>query len=397
MTEASASLHDKKPASRTSSIGSLHERMEETAISPSVTLVAKFGKERIHLSGLRPDTTIGQVKDELQIRTRILPKRQKLVGLIAQKGGPKGVHDDLTLSELKLKAAKSSSSATNAVITHQFILMGTPEEEIFVDPGERDDLPDVVDDFDLDFNAGSTEWLQHVAKEENLKKFTEKTEIHIMNPPRAGKPLLVLDLDHTLLDFSSRRLQQDDSTHVVGQGMAAQMKRPHMDEFLTTCYQYYDLAVWSQTSWRWLETKLTELGMLTHPGYRFCFVLDKTSMFTITSTKRDGTSIQHHVKPLQIIWSKFEGRWGSHNTVHLDDLSRNFALNLGSGLKCTAYYRKKNKRDNELLGLGRYLEQLGRANVSYEKIDFSKWMDVIQGNCQLIEPKMEDYEEEKEG
>jgi hypothetical protein len=32
-----------------------------------------------------------------------------------------------------------------------------------VDPKEKDDLPDVIDDFDLDFNAGSSEWLNHVA------------------------------------------------------------------------------------------------------------------------------------------------------------------------------------------------------------------------------------------
>jgi ubiquitin-like domain-containing CTD phosphatase 1 len=36
--------------------------------------------------------------------------------------------------------------------------MGTPEEDIFVDPSERDDLPDVLDDFGLEFNAGSDEW-----------------------------------------------------------------------------------------------------------------------------------------------------------------------------------------------------------------------------------------------
>ena len=75
-----------------------------------------------------------------------------------------------------------------------------------------------------------------------------------------------------------------------------------MDLFLTNVYQYYDLVVWSQTSWRWLETKLTELGMLTHPNYKFCFVLDKTSMFAVKSTKKDGTIFRHHVKPLQIIW-----------------------------------------------------------------------------------------------
>ena len=49
--------------------------------------------------------------------------------------------------------------------------------------------------------------------------------IHIMQPPREGKPLLVLDLDHTLLDFSSKSLQRDSTTHQVGAGMAASMKR----------------------------------------------------------------------------------------------------------------------------------------------------------------------------
>jgi ubiquitin-like domain-containing CTD phosphatase 1 len=79
------------------------------------------------------------------------------------------------------------------------------------------------------------------------------------------------------LDFSRKTLEMD-SIHHVGQGAAASMKRPYMDEFLTEAYKYYDMVVWSQTSWRWLETKLIELGMITNPRYRFCFVLDKTSM-----------------------------------------------------------------------------------------------------------------------
>ena len=157
-----------------------------------------------------------------------------------------------------------------------------------------------------------------------------------------------------------------------------------MDEFLVVAYKHYDLVVWSQTSWRWLETKLIELGMLIHPGYRFCFVLDKTSMFTVKSIRRGGSSVVHHVKPLQIIWSKFP-RWGSHNTVHIDDLSRNFALNLGSGIKCTGYFRKKSKarRDTELLGLSKYLEQLAQAKVNFEDVDFDVWADVVSGKSPL--------------
>lgn len=129
--------------------------------------------------------------------------------------------------------------------------------------------------------------------------------------------------------------------------------------------------------------------MLTHPGYKFCFVMDKTSMFTVTSTKRDGSSVVHHVKPLQIIWSKFP-HWGSQNTVHVDDLSRNFALNLGSGLKVTAFYRKKStaRRDSELLGLAKYLEQLATAGVSFDEASFAEWLDVVAGKCALVKKEV---------
>jgi ubiquitin-like domain-containing CTD phosphatase 1 len=179
-------------------------------------------------------------------------------------------------------------------IVHQFILMGTPEEEIFIDPCTigMDNLPDIVNDFDFDFNAGSEEWIQHRANDMNLKQFTQQTPIHIMNEPRPDKPLLVLDLDHTLVDFSSKSLlqqQQHDTTTTTnssrsilpGQGLAATMKRPYMDEFLSQCYVHYDIVIWSQTSWRWLETKLIELGMVSHPGYKFCFVLDKVRVCTV--------------------------------------------------------------------------------------------------------------------
>merc|ERR1719410_1855542 len=200
--------------------------------------------------------------------TNILPKRQKLIGLVIQNG--EKAHDSNSIQDLKFKKIKPMQ---------EFILMGTSEKEIFIDPTDKDDLPDVVDDFELDFTAGSEEWIEHLATGENLKNFTESTVVHVMNEPRDGKPLLVLDLDHTLLDFSSKQLQHSNFSN-----SSSNMKRPHMDTFLTNVYRHYDLVVWSQTSWRWLETKLVALGMLAHPGYKFCFVLDKTSMFEVTSS-----------------------------------------------------------------------------------------------------------------
>lgn len=65
------------------------------------------------------------------------------------------------------------------------------------------------------------------------------------------------------ITFIPRKHAKQDTT------LPEQMKRPHMDAFLTAVYEYYDLCVWSQTSWRWLELKLTELGFLSNPNYRW--------------------------------------------------------------------------------------------------------------------------------
>ena len=117
------------------------------ASSPSITMIAKYGKQKIELPNLAPSTTIAALKEMLRDQTGILPKRQKMIGLKSTGGGP--VTDETMLSNLKQKKAGD--------LIHQFILMGTPEEQIFVDPSDKNDLPSVIDDFDFDFNAGSDE------------------------------------------------------------------------------------------------------------------------------------------------------------------------------------------------------------------------------------------------
>jgi hypothetical protein len=58
---------------------------------------------------------------------------------------------------------------------HKFILMGTPEAQIFIDPADYADKPEVFDDFDLEVTHNSEEWRRAIENSENLAAFTAKT------------------------------------------------------------------------------------------------------------------------------------------------------------------------------------------------------------------------------
>ena len=120
-------------------------------------------------------------------------------------------------------------------------MMGTPESSIFVDPSDMDVLPDVVDDFDSEWNAGTEKWFESIRNDVKLREYIDKTDVHFINPLRNNReggryPLCVLDLDHTLMDFS-RRVVAERGEEGVGM-----VKRPFMDEFLISVYRDYDIV-----------------------------------------------------------------------------------------------------------------------------------------------------------
>lgn len=136
-----------------------------------------------------------------------------------------------------------------------------------------------------------------------------------------------------------------------------------------------------------MEAKLTELGILTNYNYKVTFgkdkrirfmvqVLDKTSMFKVTSNIK-GKVREHDVKPLQFIWDKFPQYYNPRNTLHIDDLARNFALNPRNGIKVTPFKNaiQASKTDQELKLLAKYLKLMASVKdvteVSHEVVT---WM-----------------------
>eukprot|EP01027_Heterolobosea_sp_BB2_P016360 GEZU01023305.1.p1 GENE.GEZU01023305.1~~GEZU01023305.1.p1 ORF type:complete len:268 (-),score=93.56 GEZU01023305.1:247-1050(-) len=249
----------------------------------------------------------------------------------------------------------------------KFMMIGTPEEKIAKDPKDMGDLPEVLNDLDYDYFPDSEEVKNNEENKRKLKKRIETVTINFINEPRKGKKLLVLDIDYTIFDCKS-----------TAENITVLM-RPYLEEFLISAYQDYDLVFWSQTSWRWLEAKLTEMGILQHPDFKVAFVMDRTTMFSITTKDDHGQPKTHEVKALQIIWEKVPEFYNSKNTIHIDDLGRNFAMNPQNGLKIKAFKNAPTTRDNdrELYYLAKYLKHIAKLD-DLSTLKHKDWKKVVE-------------------
>ncbi|KAI0053906.1 HAD-superfamily subfamily IIID h [Auriscalpium vulgare] len=289
--------------------------------------------------------------------TNVPPERQKILGLVKGRLPP----DDERVGELKLITGK------------KFILVGTPEGHEIKDPSQLEFLPDIINDLDIDFSADPAAAKSYQNDLRNIRKVreaTQKLKVNVIHPLREGKRLLVLDIDYTILDTKPL---------TSGALPPSECARPGLHEFLSAVYPYYDICIWSQTSWIWLETKLVELGMIGRTrDYQISFVMDKTSMFTVFS-KRDGKPYSHSVKALQIIWNHFP-QYNRKNTIHIDDLGRNFALNPKQGLKIYPFkdaHTPRSQADRELEALAKYMLHI--ANVeNFETLNHKDWKNIVR-------------------
>ncbi|KAG0334456.1 hypothetical protein BG004_000404 [Podila humilis] len=314
------------------------QKHQSESLKQAITLTAQNGKKLPFEIDL--ECNIGELKIKLMELTNVEPKRQKLMLV---KG--KLPDDSVVLSTLSLKNNQT------------FLMMGTPEAKVIKAP---EVMPDVLNDLEEDYTPDDEAFANEAQNQKSLKSTVAKCDINIMNPLRPGKKLLVLDLDYTLIDCKALNSHMFD------------IMRPGLHDFMTVCYEHYDIVIWSQTSWRALEAKITTIGLLDHINYKIAFVMDISTMFSVLS-KRDGKPFKHQVKALDIIWQKFP-QFNAHNTIHVDDLSRNFAMNPKSGLKIGAYKNGAVSRhtDKELVHLARYLIDASQSS-DFKELEHKNW------------------------
>ncbi|XP_075263852.1 ubiquitin-like domain-containing CTD phosphatase 1 [Convolutriloba macropyga] len=309
-----------------------------------ISIVIKWQGKEYELDGLEGSTSVEDVKKQLQDKTSVRCENQKLIGLKHKKAGT-AVVDATVLSDLNLKK--------NAKI----MMMGTVDEEIEKANQRPEDLPDVVDDFDIP----TMDEMPTEQREEFLAKIERRVKeykVEVFNPPEENKKLLVLDIDYTLFDHRS----------VAENGH--ELMRPYLHEFLEAAYQNYNIVIWSATGMKWITAKMEELGVKNNPNYKIVAFLDSLAMITV-ETKKYGLI---ETKPLGVIWGKYPHLFSEKNSLLIDDLKRNFLMSPKNGLKIRPFAKAHRNKDTdkELLNLIPFLQFLSMQE-DFTKIDFDKW------------------------
>ncbi|XP_062612130.1 ubiquitin-like domain-containing CTD phosphatase 1 [Saccostrea cucullata] len=260
--------------------------------------------DKEYILSVEKDGTVADLKKKIKDAIGLLPERQELCGLrlknktkrILSGGKPPG--DDVCLKDLKLKPT------TKIRVMRKLDKVKEAQEY----------LTGVESDSDIEEEEISKE-----SREEYLSKLDRHIKdykINVLNEPRQGKKLLVLDIDKTLFDHRS-----------VAE-TAKELMRPYLHEFLQSAYEDYDIVIWSATGMDWVEVKMKELGVTSNPNYKICFMLDRPARISVHTPKYGIIE----AKALGVIWGKYE-QWSAKNTIMFDDIRRNFIMNPQTGLR----------------------------------------------------------------
>ncbi|CAN7990733.1 unnamed protein product [Ixodes hexagonus] len=289
-------------------------------------LTVKWAGKEYLISDLPEHACVVDLKDAIFKKTGVQPERQKLVGMKC-KGKP--IAEWVRLADLKMEP------------NSKIMMIGSLEQSIAEVASPPADLPEVANDLD---EEEDDKGVLVENRDEFVLKVTKRIksyQMRMVNPPRPGKRLLVLDIDYTIFGNTGQSIEE--------------LMRPFLHEFLTSAYEDYDIAFWSATNMKWIDAKLWELGVTRHAQYKICFLLDSAAMISLHTSKFGMVDI----KPLALIWAKLPS-YRPENTIMFDDIRRNFLMNPQSGLRVRPFRNAHQLRstDRELLKLARYLKDI---------------------------------------
>jgi RNA polymerase II subunit A small phosphatase-like protein len=197
-----------------------------------------------------------------------------------------------------------------------------------------------------------------------------------MSETRAQRPLLVLDLDETLVHaeekgkpFLGRSPDFTTSDYVV-------YKRPHLDEFLSRMWKLYDIAVWSAAGTLYVNRVVEVI---------FAGQKQPVFVFSGTRTTRRFDHDRHEAYYIKDLKKVRKRGFDLRRVLIADDLELNAQRNYGNAIYVKEFNGEAD--DNELLLLADYLEKLA-DKPDFRTIEKRYWRSAVlkAGNAAPAEP-----------
>jgi carboxy-terminal domain RNA polymerase II polypeptide A small phosphatase len=183
------------------------------------------------------------------------------------------------------------------------------------------------------------------------------------------KILLILDLDETLIHATREKIHDNFDFKIFNYFV---YKRPFLQEFITTCAEHFQLAVWSSAS----DDYVAEIVQKIFPkAIQLAFVWGRSHCTPVLSPQideygcynLDETSHYDYVKILKKV-----KKLGFHldKTLIVDDTRAKVANSFGNAIYPTPYNGDPN--DTELMQLSVYLLSL-KDSENVRKIEKRFW------------------------
>jgi RNA polymerase II subunit A small phosphatase-like protein len=156
--------------------------------------------------------------------------------------------------------------------------------------------------------------------------------------------LLILDIDETLIFASERDLERSPDFRV---GPYSVYRRPHLDEFLKSCCENFEIAIWSSSGADYLAEVLRRiLPAEVSP----VFVWDRERCVRAFDSEQQETCFVKDLKKIKRLGYDLD------RVLIVDDTPQKAQRNYGNAIYVSPFCG--DAQDDELLDLSRYLESL---------------------------------------
>jgi len=186
--------------------------------------------------------------------------------------------------------------------------------------------------------------------------------------------LIVLDLDGTLIDTSSKGIYKIETNL----GTLMLTPRPHLQEFLNYCFDNFNVGIYTAATRPYALDVLKIILNDSHfSKIKFLKCYDNCSRRVSNEIKGEFNDGDNYIiyKPLKSIWNKNIGRkngWTKDNTLIIEDTPETCIKNYGNAIYVPSFkYYKKDDTLKNLIYFIKHIETVGKIR-SLEKRKWSQ-------------------------